>query len=399
MKASINWLKEFVAFSNPPEEIAEMLTMTGLEVEDVEGRDGDTIIEVNVTPNRGDCLSIIGIAREISAILSIPLKEHSLHIETHPLYIPFNVNIENPELCNRYAACIVEGVEVRPSPDWLARRLEEHDIRPVNNIVDITNYVLLEMGQPLHAFDLDRLSGDMISVRRAGKEMEFITLDGVKRDIKENDLMIWDGSKPIAIAGVMGGMNSEVTNSTKNIIIESAAFCPTSIRKTARRLKLKTEASYRFERGIDIEAVTRALKRAVYMITMDVGTSKPYELIDVYPLPYNPTIIDLSLNRIKDKIGIDVIEDEVEDILLRLGFKTKNIPNKLRVIVPSYRGDVLEEIDLIEEVARIKGYGNIRSEMPLIKLSFEPPDKKEQFIGEIKQCMSMLGYSEVINYS
>ena len=274
MKLTLNWLKEFVDIDSTPQDLAATLTMAGLEVESLTpvGNAGsgaeDWLFEIGVTANRGDCLGIAGIAREIAALSGAELKSPPLSAPEKEAGISkrIAIAIEDSQLCARYSARIVDEVKVAASPLWLQQRLESCGIRPVNNLVDITNYVMLETGQPLHAFDFDRLKQKRIVVRRAGAVIKFTTLDSVERELSAEDLLICDGTEPVALAGVMGGMDSEVTASTRSLLLESANFAPVSIRRTAKRLGLHSEASHRFERGVDPEGTIVALNRAVYLL-------------------------------------------------------------------------------------------------------------------------------------
>jgi len=306
MKVPFNWLKEYIEGIITLNEVASSLTMSGLEVSAIEEYNDDKVLDIEVTPNRSDCLSIIGIAREIRAIFGLKLKKPTTKIKEELRDDRFAISIANPELCFRYAGRIIRDLKVAPSPKWLKSRLEKAGIRSINNVVDVTNYVLLEYGHPLHAFDLDFIEGQRIRVGTpetiSGKNKEeIVTLDGIKRTVTTDDLLIWDAVKPIAIAGVMGGANTEVTEKTVNIIIESAYFKPESVRKTSKRLGLKTEASYRFERGTDIEALKEALDRAACLI-QEIAGGRIYEAIDVYPtkipkieIPFNTEkSVDLS---------------------------------------------------------------------------------------------------------
>ncbi|HEY3153984.1 MAG TPA: phenylalanine--tRNA ligase beta subunit-related protein, partial [Candidatus Binatia bacterium] len=274
MKFTFNWLKEFVKVTAGPEELAKLLTMAGLEVEslvpqrEAETNAEDWLFEIAVTPNRGDCLGIAGIAREVAALtggklLSMPSSPAKKDSTTSKR---ISLTIEDPRLCPRYSARIVDDVAISAAPVWLRYRLECCGIRSINNVVDITNYVMLETGQPLHAFDLDRLPAKQIVVKAAGEVRKFTTLDGVERELLAEDLLICAGETPVALAGVMGGMDSEVRASTRSILLESANFAPTSIRRTAKRLALHSEASHRFERGVDPEGTIAALNRAVYLL-------------------------------------------------------------------------------------------------------------------------------------
>jgi phenylalanyl-tRNA synthetase beta chain len=285
MRVPYEWLKEFVDISATPDEVAERLTMIGLEVEGAVSVEGDTVFEVNVTPNRPDCLSVLGIARELAAAFLAALKMPPHEIKGEKPVSEFSIEISNTDLCNRYAGRLIKDVRISDSPGWIKKRLEKCGIRAINNIVDITNYVLLEFGHPLHAFDADKIEGKKIRVATAGKDNRIKTLDGNERDLPDDALLIWDGLRPIAIAGVMGGLNTEVSNTTKNIFLESAYFEPSSVRRTSKRLGLVSESSYRFERGTDIEFLEKALNRAALLIS-EVAGGTVFEIVDAYPIKY-----------------------------------------------------------------------------------------------------------------
>jgi phenylalanyl-tRNA synthetase beta chain len=397
MKASYNWLKDFVDFNLPPKELAHVLTMAGLEVEAVEETENDAIFDIGITPNRPDCLSIRGIAREVSAILEIPFKDISSKIDTEKGEGPVVV-IENPELCHRYSSRIVTGVKPGPSPAWLSKRIESCGIRSTINIVDVTNYLLMETGQPMHAFDLDKLRGKKIVVKEAGSEGTFTTLDDEVRKLSKDMLLIWDEEKPVAIAGVMGGQNTEVSAETVNILLESAYFNPSSVRRTSKSLNLSSESSYRFERGVDLEAVTIALDRAAQMIAEMTG-GKISCMTDAYPKPYEPRKITVALSKISSVIGIDIEESFIKKTLLNLGFKIEGAGEHIAVTPPSFRNDVEMDIDIIEEVARLYGYDKIPATLPTMQMSPAPEHKTQELIKTLKGSMIKSGFSEVINYS
>ena len=308
MRATYEWLKELVDISASPQEVSEKLTMIGLEVEGEEKVDGDVVFEVNVTPNRPDCLSMTGIARELSAAFKTPMKLPPHEIEGEQPVSDFSVEILNPDLCNRYTGRVITGVKISDSPEWMKSRLEKCGIRSINNVVDVTNYVLLEFGHPLHAFDADLLKGRKIIVATPGtfkesasaaltkenaggakapENMKMKTLDGAEREIPHNSLLIWDSVRPVAVAGVMGGANTEVSERTTDVFLESAYFDPASIRKTSKRLGLSSESAYRFERGTDIEFLEKALDRAALLIRETAGGTI-HKIIDVYPVKYLP---------------------------------------------------------------------------------------------------------------
>jgi len=397
MKASYNWLKEFVDFKEKPEELAHILTMAGLEVECIENVEDDVIFDIGVTPNRPDWLSMRGVAREISAILDLPIKNISASVNNEKGEGPV-VEIEDPELCPRYSSRIIKGVKPGPSPEWLSKKLKSCGIKQTSNIVDITNYVLLEIGQPMHSFDLDKLAGGKIIVKQAGDEKKFTTLDGEERKISKDTLLIWDAKKPVAIAGVMGGGNTEVSDSTVNILLESAYFQPSSIRRTSRTLGLSSESAYRFERGVDREAVILALDRATELI-VELAGGEVTNITDEYPKPFNAREIVVPFKKINSLIGIDIEEDFIEKTLKSLGFAIERRGESLSITNPSYREDAERDIDIIEEVARIYGYDKMPSTLPEMHMSTPPEHKFQKFITNLKISMVKSGFSEAINYS
>lgn len=322
----------------------------------------DIIYEISVTPNRADCLSHLGIAREISAYSGKPIKlpEININKDVSSEQDNFSVEILNPEKCPRYTARIIKNVTIKESPDWLKNRLNILGLRPINNVVDITNLVLMECGQPLHAFDLNKLAGRKIVVKTANESEKFISLDGKERILDNSMLMICDGDKPVAIGGVMGGENSEITNETTDILLESAYFDPSSVRRTSKKLALQSDSSYRFERGVDINNVVFASNRATELIVELTGAKSVSNLIDVYPVPIANKQVELRFKRVRDIIGIDITNEQIRDLLIRLSFKIiDENPDSVHLEIPSYRVDISLEIDLIEEIARLYDYDNI----------------------------------------
>lgn len=407
MRVPFEWLKEFVDIKESPHDVAHRLTMIGLEVEAVEQVDGDVVFEVNVTPNRPDCLSIIGIARELSAAYKIPLvfPEHDVLAETGEL--DFNVDIVDAELCHRYAGRIVRNLKIVPSPDWLKNKLKKCNIRSINNVVDVTNYVLLELGHPLHAFDLKTIKGHRIivgtprSIKGQGAGIKFKTLDGIEREMPDDSLLIWDMERPIAIAGVMGGMETEVADSTVDIFIESAYFEPVSVRRTSKALGLKTESSYRFERGTDIKMLKKAIDRAAYLMK-EVAGGTICGKIDIYPKRYAPAEINVRYNKVNETLGLKLTKEEILCCLDGLGFEMKKSVNSLKIKPPAYRRDIKREIDVIEEVARIYGYDRIPAQLPKATIGIERREaigNGQEVKNNIKQAFLKSGFTEVINYS
>ncbi|MBI5326975.1 MAG: phenylalanine--tRNA ligase subunit beta [Deltaproteobacteria bacterium] len=377
----------------------------------------DVVLNVNVTPNRPDCLSIFGIAREVAAITGgkgenkftiYDLRIKNLKIENRKSKIEnlISVSIAEPALCRRYAARVVENIKVGHSPDWLKWRLETAGFRSINNVVDITNYVMIEYGQPLHAFDYDLVSGKRIIVRRANQGEKIQTLDGVERVLTKEMLVICDAKKPIALAGIMGGKESEIHDATRNILLESAYFNPSCVRTTSKALGISTESSYRFERGADIDGVTRALDKAVQMIKELAGGDIVSGAIDEYPRPYEPVSINIRLSRINKLLGINIKAKEVEDCLsrLRISFKTVRRPkvddSKIwNVAPPSCRVDILNEIDIIEEIARVYGYENIPATMPTSELAAVKASHVDFIREKVRGILANNGFLEAINYS
>jgi phenylalanyl-tRNA synthetase beta chain len=326
----------------------------------------DPILEVEVTPNRPDCLSVLGIAREVAALTGGRVRPPSTAVdEGDPDAVRLTaVSVEDPELCPRYAARVILDVTVAPSPAWLRERLRAAGLRPINNVVDVTNYVLWELGHPLHAFDYDGLREHRIVVRRARPGETVVTLDGQPRALAETMLVIADAERAVAVAGVMGGANTEVGVATRRVLLESAHFKPGSVRHTARSLGLSTEASYRFERGADVEGVGEALDRAAQLIARLGGGHVARGAVDVYPVPRAPIAVDLRLARVRRVLGACPSQEVVAGILRGLGFPLDPRDGGFHVRVPSFRRDVSLEDDLVEEVARIWGYGEIPSTIP-----------------------------------
>ncbi len=363
MKFSLSWLRDYIEPELTPERIGATLTLAGLEVDDIQTVDGDAVFDVSLTPNLGHCASMIGIARELSATTGKSLCPPIVTVQESPneqIAGMLHVKIEDKIACPRYASRIIKNVKIAPSPEWLQRRLIACGLRPINNIVDIVNYVVLEMGHPLHAFDYDRLDGHEIIVRRAIEGELFVTLDGKERTLSSSDLLICDQRKPVALAGVMGGLNSEVGDDATNILLEAAYFEPGVIRKTSKRLGLLTDASKRFERGCDPNIVVKALDRAAMLIRQIADGEVVSGVVDVQAKSFPELKTTCRLSRINHVLGTHLSLNEVETIFHRLGFACHcDGQDVFTVTAPTYRVDIAGEIDLIEEVARIYGYDNI----------------------------------------
>jgi len=323
----------------------------------------DIVLEISITPNRADCLGHFGLAREIAAYCSTKVKYPELKFkvaETSSLQF-VKISIQDMTGCPRYTGRVVRNVEVKESPDWLKQKLILLGMRPINIIVDVTNYVLIECGQPLHAFDLDKLAGNEIIVRKPNHGEKFTTLDSKERILDSDMVMICDGEKPVAVGGVMGGENSEITSETKNILIESAFFNPASVRRTAKKLGISSESSYRFERGVDIDNVVFANNWAAQLIAQLSGGEIQKELIDVYPAKIEQKKCTLRFERANKIIGASIPKENIFDMLQRLGFEIlEKTETQITVGVPGYRVDIFEEIDIIEEIARLNDYDNLQ---------------------------------------
>lgn len=362
----------------------------------------DTVYDLAVPPNRGDCSSILGVARDYAALSGARLLRQRIPVRERGSASSdaASVQIDPGSGCGRYAARILRNVRVEPSPVWLQRRLENAGVRPINNVVDVTNYVMLERGQPLHAFDHSRLNPAAILVRRARAGEQIETLDGVVRTVEEGDIVISTGTDAVAIAGVMGGASSQVTDATTTILLESAWFDPSSIRRTARRLGLHSESSYRFERNVDIAGVVIALDRAASLLQQLAGAGVDSGVIDVYPDPVAPPVIEVRLKRISDVLGIPVSRADATSTLKALGADVAaGAKGTLNVTPPSYRIDLTREIDLIEEIARIVGYDRIPATMPIAALEGGDIPDRLHWAGALQQLLSSRGLCELLSLS
>ena len=359
----------------------------------------DVIFEIGITPNRPDALSHIGVARDLAAIFSLELKLPSVEIEesSEDVNKLARVEIIDEINCPRYSSKIVTDVVIKDSPQWLKTRIKNIGLRPINNIVDVSNYVMYETGQPLHAFDLDNLEGRKIVVKSTTKETNFITLDSKERNLPSETLMICDAEKDVAVAGVMGGENSEVNNNTKNILIESAYFNPSSIRKTSKNIGLSTEASYRFERGIDPNTTDFSVKRAAKLISELSGGKVAKGIIDVYPNTMEKKEVRIRFARVNKLLGFKVAKNTVIDILKKLGMKIVfESEEEYRFLVPTFRPDIEREVDLIEEIARINGYDNIPTQNK-ISITLDEKTDEAEITDKIRNISVGLGFYEIIN--
>src|SRR5262245_48140272 len=397
MKISYNWLKEFVDVPEGPKELGTRFTNIGLAVDALESTGDDSVFELDVATNRPDCLSHLGVAREVGVVYNERLKPPAFHVREGDQHAGdiFSISIADPDLCARYCGRYIAGVKIGPSPDWLKNRLESIGIRSINNVADITNYVMFELGQPLHAFDADTVGGRQIIVRRAGFDEKITTLDGVERQLNPSMLVIADAARAIAVAGVMGGAETEISAGTTNVLLESANFDPLSIRKTSRALGLLSEASYRFERGANAEMARYACDRAAAMIQSLAGGTIYRDVIDVYPRKWKPATAKLRSKRIEAFLGAPVEHAIVDRIFEKLDFRVQHTSDGWSVEVPSHRPDISREEDLLEEIARHHGFDKFPAKLPKWE-GFGyglPGESKERFL---RDRLAAAGYSETI---
>lgn len=385
----------------PPE------TPEGVPLAEALGLD-DTILEVNVTPNRGDCLSMRGLAREVAAAFDAPVgagpplsgdKREGPLQQGFSLEENIRVQLQAPDLCPRYTCRLVRGVKVGPSPRWAQRRLEACGIRAINNVVDATNYVMLETGQPLHAFDLRQIRQGRLEIRRAQAGESIVTLDGKPRPLQEGDLVIADAERILALAGVMGGADSGVEPDTQELLLESAYFAPDAVRRTAKRVGLQTESSYRFERGVDPNGCLEALNRLAALIQEWAGGAASSDVVDMYPQPVLPREIPLRRQTLSRTLGYEIPAETIRRSFRALGLEEKSATEEAATYaVPSYRGDLSREIDLVEEAARLYGYDRVPTKYPRISLHELPPPREHPF-DRIRRALVGWGFSEVLHYS
>ncbi|MDR3720318.1 MAG: phenylalanine--tRNA ligase subunit beta [Candidatus Acidoferrales bacterium] len=407
MKIVYNWLKEFVDVTAPAAELRSRLSLAGVAVDSVEESAAGPVLDAEITANRPDCLGHYGMAREVAAIYRLPVKPMAPKLKEAAIKASdaARVEIEAPELCGRYTARVLRGVKIQPSPDWLRQRLEAIGQNSINNVVDVTNYVMFELGQPMHAFDLDKLSERRMVVRRARAGEKIRTLDGVERALTKDMCVNADASRAVGIGGVIGGSESEISFSTRNILLESAWFDAISVRRTAKALGLRTEASYRFERGCDPEMAELTSRRAAEMIQQLGGGEILSGVVDVYPGRAAAPAIELSRKELLRVMGADVPDRDIEEILTALGFRPartdshQGTPGSLLAVCkctqPSWRRDASRGIDLIEEVARHYGYDKFPPQLPPAKQpAHRLPHAEAQ--DRLRERVVALGYQEIV---
>ena len=407
MRLVLSWLREFVDVKASAEEIADTLSLRGFEVASIESLGGgDAVVDFEITANRPDCLSVLGLAREVATAYDLPLAPPSTdrHARVRLAELPvalnsehLTVSLDDEELCPRYAAAVAD-ISAALSPEWMTARLLAAGVRPISPIVDITNYVNLEIGQPMHAFDRAKLAGAEIHARRARPGETITTLDGVARTLDPDMLVIADRDRAQAVAGVMGGAASEVSTTTKTVVFESAYFKPSSVRRTSKRLGLKTEASTRFERGGDIGAQALAIQRAVALMEQ-IGAGRAVGLIvDCYPHPRERKRIHLRRNRLALLFGVPVPDDEVVRILRGLGLDVSPTADGWDAIAPTFRVDLLREADLIEEAGRHYGFDKLEATFPVMTQPAPPPDPRIPRDRLVRRVLTAAGCSEAVTF-
>jgi len=394
---SYNWLQSFFDKILPkPEKLAEILTMHSFEVEEIKKSGKDFAIDIDVLPNRTDCYSHFGMAREISAILGYKMKEEKWKLKEENFKAKDFISVKVKEGCQRYTARVIFDPKIDQSPDWLRERLEVCGLKPINNVVDVTNYVMLEFGQPLHAFDLDKIEEKEIIVRKAKKGEKILTLDEEEYELDKEILVIADSKKPVALAGIKGGKNSGISEKTKRVLLESANFEPLIIRRGSAKIDLKTDASVRFSHGLDPNLTEIAIDRAAFLIQEIAQGKVAKGMVDFYPEKVYPKKIKLEKEKVESLLGIKIAPKEIFRILKSLGFK---VDKKFVVEIPTFRRDVSFQEDLIEEIGRVYGYEKIEKKFPKQTLSL--PNKNLDLFWEnmTKDILKELGFTEVYNYS
>ena len=405
MKVLVSWLREFVDVPGTPHSIAATMSVRGFAVEGIDPiGDNDAVLDFEITANRPDCMSVAGIAREVATAYGLQVRRPAVGASSLPLASLRSLDqgdvavvIESPELCPRYAGALAD-VTVGPSPDWMQSRLRAAGVRPINNVVDVTNYVMLELGQPMHAFDHARLGGGQIRVRTARRSEMLRTLDGQPRTLTPDMLVIADAENAVALAGVMGGQDSEVSETTTTIVFESAYFNPLSVRRTSKALGLKTEASMRFERGSDPRLPVTAMERACALLERAQAGRPRGSVIDCYPRRIEPAVWRLRRAKIAGLLGLPVPDEDVRRILESLGFALKDVDSGWDVTVPTRRVDILREVDLIEEVARHYGFDRIPVTFPALTTSPPPIDPRISRARRLRVLMTGAGFSEAVTF-
>jgi phenylalanyl-tRNA synthetase beta chain len=400
MKAPIDWLKEYVDFDAANEVLEKTLTMHGLEVEEITSDENGDVINIELTPNRGDCASIIGITRELSAYFKSGYKipETSYSETGDPVTSKYNLVMEIPDKCPMYYLKYIRDVKIKESPEWLQKRLKAAGVRPLNNVIDITNYVMLELGQPLHAFDAEKISGNTVKIRNAADKEELLTLDGQSRKLNKEDIVIADSEIPIALGGIMGGEHSAVSDTTKDILLESAYFMPNSISRSERKLELKTESSYRFTRNVDPGTVKTALERATHLIEKICKGKPAPEVLENRTIDIEKRVIHVDLNTVNKILGSSITLEQASELLRSLEFEVTVENSMMTVKIPLYRNDISRPIDVTEEIARMYGYKNIEASLPESGIVTEL-SRERDYLKTAEEILFNHGFWEAVTHT
>lgn len=401
MIISWNWLKEYVALSMTVDELTERLTLAGLNLEGFSRVGDDTAIDLEVTSNRPDCLGHIGVAREVAVLWEGKLRVPAAEPQAGGTKVDLltSVTVECPDLCPRYTARVIRGVKIGPSPEWLASRLRTVGIAVINNVVDISNYVMLECGQPLHVFDFAKLAGQKIIVRRGKAGEKFIAINHQTYELSADTCVIADAEKAVALGGVMGGATSEVSDATTDLLIEAADFSQLSVRNSARRLNLHSPSSYRFERGVDPEGIDWASRRCCELILELAGGELAEGVIDVGQSPPPREQVKLRFDQLERILGIRIPDEQVRKILTALGNEETHVCDHcVKVVPPSWRADLTREIDLVEEIGRINGYEEIPEDAG-VKMVASTRSREDQVLDQVRDAMVALGFDEAMTIS
>lgn len=401
MKISIDWLKNYIDIDLPVSRLIEVLDNIGLLVDDWEEKNGGIILDVETYANRPDTLGHLGVARELAAALGLSMKEQRLRLTELDEHVSdlVEVQIWDEDLCPRYCGAVVKGIEVGPSPAWLLEKIHAMGLKPINNVVDVTNYVLFSTAQPIHAFDLAKIAGRKIIVRRAKSGEKLLSLEGKDVDLTSEMLVIADEEKPVALAGVIGGENTAVSDSTREVFIESACFDPVSVRKTGKATGIQTDAAYRFERGADISFSPEAARLAASLLSQ-FGGKVCKSTVDVYPNPRKEKTVMLRDHRVTSLLGIEVDESFIEKTLTDLEFQMEKKQSGIwQVRIPHFRIDIEREADLIEEIARFYGYEKIPIKLPPLRTLEPIVDPKREKVKKLRQILFHYGIDEVVNLS
>src|SRR3989344_2051896 len=408
IRVPVSWLREYLKTDVAAKTLSNYLTLCGPSVERVEKKGSDYIFDIEITSNRFDAASVFGLAREAHAILSsqnlkstiTSPKGIKLHLEPDVAKrVTLDVLIKKDALCPRFAAIVVDNVKVKPSPAYIRTRLEASGIRAINNIVDISNYLMLEMGQPMHTFDFDKINGAKMVLREARQGEKITTLDGITRILPQGAIVIEDAKRLIDLCGIMGGANSRVSRRTKRVVIFVQGYDPAQIRKTTQTLGFRTEAASRFEKGVDIEQIPAALSRAVFLAKQIAGARIASELIDINKQAQESPKITLDFIKLNNYLGISLGPQKAASILSKLGFEVTKAENQLQAVPPSWRAqDIEDDVDLIEEIARIYGYHNLPAKLPSGQIPRSSESRLKNII-ELKKALKFLCLSEVITYS